>query len=72
VPEVVHYGKAVEVMAARQQVLLKAYHEHAERFPMGIPRPPQLPKEVWINRPAQSISSEELLTKFDERVSHFY
>jgi putative transposase len=71
-PEVVHYGRAAEVIEARQQVLMRAYQEHPERFPQGMPKAPELPKEVWINRPEQAISSEELLTKFDEQVSHFY
>jgi putative transposase len=71
-PEVVHYGKASEVIAARQRVLEEAYQRHPERFPRGVPRAPELPKEVWINRPGSDSSSGELLTKFDNQVSHFY
>jgi putative transposase len=56
----------------RQRVLLSAYQQNPERFPRGVPKVPELPQEVWINRPAQGISSEELLTKFDKQVSHFY
>jgi putative transposase len=71
-PEVVHYGKAQEVIEARQQVLWRAYENHPERFPRGRPKAPELPKEVWINRPCEGESSEELHTKFDDQVSHFY
>lgn len=71
-PEVVHYGKAKKVIAARQQVMLAAYLEHPERFPGGKPEPPKLPDAAWINRPQKGSSSEELLIKFDEQVSHSY
>jgi putative transposase len=71
-PEVVHYdGKAAEVIEGRQQVLLAAYQRHPERFAGGKPKAPELPKEVWINRPESGSSSELLLTKLDEQVSHF-
>lgn len=71
-PEIVHYGQAQEVLAARQKVLLKAYEEHPKRFPRGVPRVAALPEAVWINRPEPGSSSEELLTKFDGQVSQFY
>jgi hypothetical protein len=71
-PEVVHYGKAAAVIEARQQVLSRAYENRPERFPRGRPKAPEMPKEVWINRPGEGDSSEELLTKFDDQVSHFY
>lgn len=71
-PEEVHYGKAAAVIEARQQVLWRAYENHPERFPRGRPKVPELPKEVWINRPCEEGSSGELLTKFDDQVSHFY
>jgi putative transposase len=50
-PVVVHYGQAEQVLAHRQQVLLAAYIQHPERFVRGAPTPPQLPAEVWINKP---------------------
>ena len=50
-PETVHYGRAAEVLAARQEGLLKAYAAHPERFPNGPPRVPDLPEGVWINPP---------------------
>jgi len=50
-PVVVHHGLADAVYAHRQQVLQAAYEAHPERFVRGIPTPPELPKEVWINPP---------------------
>ncbi len=50
-PEVVHYGRAAEVLAQRQQVLDAAYAAHPERFVNRAPRVPTLPKAVWINPP---------------------
>jgi putative transposase len=71
-PEVVHYGKAKPVIAARQQVLLAAYQEHPERFPRGVPQAAELPEAVWINRPEPGSSSDALLTKCDEQLSQTY
>ena len=56
-PAVVHHGLADAVYAHRQQVLQAAYEAHPERFVRGMPTPPKLPKEVWINRP-QSDSAD--------------
>ncbi|RPJ32093.1 MAG: IS3 family transposase [Planctomycetaceae bacterium] len=53
-PATVHYGRAAEVTEQRRQVLAAAYAAHPERFVNGTPRPPELPKEVWINKPEQS------------------
>jgi len=50
-PADVHYGRAQEKIAHRSAVLAAAYAAHPERFPRGMPRPPQLPTEVWINKP---------------------
>jgi putative transposase len=71
-PEVVHYGRANQVIAARQKVMLAAYLAHPERFPRRKPQPPKLPEAAWINRPQKGSPSEELLIKFDEQVSHSY
>jgi putative transposase len=70
-PEVVHLGRASEVLAARQQALLLAYREHPERFPRGIPTPPRLPEAVWINSPKEEKAEIEipLLTNFPRKVS---
>jgi len=51
-PEAVHYGRAPDLLAHRQQVLTQAYLAHPERFVHHPPSPPQLPAEVWINPPA--------------------
>lgn len=48
-PEVVHYGRAEEVIRARHEVLLAAYEAHPERFMRKPPKPPRLPEAVWIN-----------------------
>ena len=50
-PYDVHYGLAEEKIAQRSTVLMQAYALHPERFPHGVPQPPALPKEVWINKP---------------------
>jgi len=50
-PATVHYGQAETVRQQRQQVLRAAYAAHPERFVRGVPTPPKLPNEVWINKP---------------------
>jgi putative transposase len=50
-PASVHYGQAQAIRDQRQQVLLAVYADHPERFVRGVPTPPVLPDEVWINRP---------------------
>jgi putative transposase len=50
-PEVVHYGVADEVRAARAAVLQAAYAAHPERFVRKMPVPPALPEAAWINKP---------------------
>jgi putative transposase len=50
-PAMVHYGRAPEVIAARQQVLDLAHIHHPERFVRKPPTAPLLPEAVWINRP---------------------
>jgi len=50
-PAMAHHGLADTVLAYRQQVLQVAYRAHPERFVRGLPTPPELPQEVWINRP---------------------
>jgi len=50
-PAMVHHGLVEAVYTHRQQVLRAAYEAHPERFVGGMPTPPELPKEVWINRP---------------------
>jgi len=50
-PETVHYGRAQEVIARRQDVLHLAYAAHPERFVNCKPTPPALREAVWINPP---------------------
>ena len=50
-PAMVHHGLAEAVYTHRQRVLQAAYEAHPERFVRGMPTPPALPKEVWINQP---------------------
>jgi putative transposase len=50
-PETVHYGRAEDVIAMRQDVLQRAYAAHPERFVNRIPTAPRLPEAVWINPP---------------------
>jgi len=56
-PEMVHYGRAEEVIAARRLVLEEAYRRHPERFERKQPEPLQLPAAVWINPPARASAS---------------
>jgi putative transposase len=53
-PATVHYGCAQAVLEQRRETLRAAYAAHPERFVRGVPRPPSLPKEVWINKPSSS------------------
>ena len=40
-----------QVYRERQTTLCSFYERHPERFVRGLPRPPELPGEVWINKP---------------------
>ena len=48
-----HSGEDKIVYQERQTVLAAFYQQHPERFVRGVPVPPELPGEVWINRPDQ-------------------
>jgi len=58
-PEAVHYGRAPEIAAARQQTLLDAYARHPERFVRRPPSPPALPSAAWINPPPAKTTSQD-------------
>ena len=60
-PEVVHYGRATEVIQAREEVLLVAFAQHPERFVRKPPQAPRLPDAVWINPPQDESSDMGLL-----------
>jgi len=51
-PEDVHFGRVPRIIEARQEVLLTGYERHPERFKGRIPRPMEVPAEVWINKPS--------------------
>lgn len=46
-----HDGTARQVYRDRQEVFKAFYERHPERFVRGVPLPPELPGEVWINKP---------------------
>jgi putative transposase len=50
-PEMVHYGRAQQVLQARETVLRAAYDSHPERFVRKVPEPLPLPAAAWINPP---------------------
>ena len=50
-PESVHYGRAADLLAQRQNILSDAYQAHPERFVRKPPTPPALPSAAWINPP---------------------
>jgi putative transposase len=56
-PASVHAGKAEEVLEKRSRILAEAYERHPERFVKGLPRPAELPGEVWINKPNGSLAA---------------
>ncbi len=59
-PDAVHHGRVNEIQATRQRVLDDVYTRHPERFVNGPPRPPQVPGEVWINQPQNTIECERI------------
>jgi putative transposase len=58
-PASVHEGSGPAVLAARGEVLERAYSVHPERFVRGMPRPGELPAAVWINPPAAPALAQE-------------
>jgi putative transposase len=50
-PEAVHYGRAPEIIAARQRTLDKAFMLHPERFVRNPPVHQEVPLQAWINPP---------------------
>ena len=56
-PADVHAGRAKEVLERRSRTLAEAYERHPERFVKGLPRPAELPSEVWINKPDKSLAA---------------
>lgn len=58
-PETVHYGKAPQTIAKRQNVLDAAYAANPERFVRHAPRHASLPEAVWINPPESDRAKAE-------------
>lgn len=66
-PEIVHYGRAPQIIEARQEVLNLAHQSHPERFVRRAPTAPQLPEAVWINPPPASQRSVAVAEDFQPR-----
>jgi putative transposase len=58
-PHDIHFGLAQDKWHQRAQALLRAYQDHPERFPRGVPSPPPLPTAAWINKPSATAASAE-------------
>lgn len=48
-----HDGTDRQVYRDRQAILRTFFQRHPERFVRGVPLPPELPGEVWINKPRE-------------------
>jgi putative transposase len=57
-PQMVHYGKAEEVLTSRHRAMLAAQAAHPERFVRGAPRLTQAPTAVWINPPQSLVAMD--------------
>jgi putative transposase len=55
---VVHHGLAPATVEKRHTVPDAAYLAHPERFVRKPPKPPEVPKEVWINKPTETQENE--------------
>jgi hypothetical protein len=58
-PEMLHYGRAPEVIQQRQEVLNQAYIRNPERFVRACPTSQSPPTAAWINPPILTPTSEE-------------
>jgi len=58
-PEQVHYGLSQHIYDQRCQVLQLAFENKPKRFKGRIPKPPQIPQAVWINKPIAEQSDDE-------------
>lgn len=54
-PFEVHFGKAEKHREKRALVLRDAFERNPERFVRGLPQPPELPTQVWINKPQEPV-----------------
>lgn len=53
-PFEVHFGQAKQRREKRALVLRSAFEKNPERFVRGLPQPPALPTQVWINKPKEA------------------
>jgi putative transposase len=58
-PEMLHYGRAPEVIQQRQEFLNQAYIRNPERFVRACPTSQSPPTAAWINPPILTPTSEE-------------
>jgi len=54
-PFEVHFGLALRRREQRAAALRSAFEKNPERFVRGMPEPPALPAQVWINRPKETV-----------------
>ncbi len=57
-PHDVHFGRGAEILQRRKKVKQEAFKRTPERFVRGAPVLPELPEEVWINRPEEDEEKE--------------
>jgi putative transposase len=65
-PDDVHHGLALAKSQGRALALAASFAAHPERFPNGPPVPPEIPTEVWINKP----STKTITTKPSPEMGH--
>jgi putative transposase len=58
-PHDVHHGLAAQTLQRRGVVLDAAFLAHPERFTAGRPVPTAPPNEVWINKPAPEVVTDQ-------------
>lgn len=58
-PHEVHFGLAEQCRQKRVLVLREAFEKNPERFVRGLPKPPALPEQVWINKPKEVATSNQ-------------
>jgi hypothetical protein len=58
-PASLPYGQAQAITHQRQQLLQVAYHTPPEPFVKGLPLPPAVPTQAWINPPVATNSSQQ-------------
>lgn len=61
-PFEVHFGLAQRRREQRAQALRSAFEKNPERFVRGIPKPPTLPTQVWINKPKETVIENPIHT----------